>query len=200
MANQRLKSMFCAQVKLVKSSNSEDLPFYPFGGYITPYLLGSLVREAAHRVRSEISGSKYLSTLEDYTLGMYIQAASEWKLRSEVHGGQPMPPMPQPLPQMSPPLQQPMPQPMPQPLPQPMPQPMPQAVPVTAQPPLQPMQPLPMQPAAQPLQAQFGLPSYAVSWLVGHRGWCRWWSSLSLNLNVSQILSRTLPFSHPEGS
>lgn len=78
-----------------------------------------------------------------------------------VHGGQPMPPMPQPLPQMSPPLQQPMPQPMPQPLPQPMPQPMPQAVPVTAQPPLQPMQPLPMQPAAQPLQAQFGLPSYA---------------------------------------
>lgn len=55
---------------------------------------------------------------------------------------------------------------MPQPMPQPMPQQaMPQAAPAVAQPmPMQPMQTLaaPMaQPVAQPLQAQFGLPSYA---------------------------------------
>lgn len=59
-----------------------------------------------------------------------------------------------------------MPQPMPQPM-QPMPQPLQHAPPVH-QPPmqLQPMQPMQHPQHPQPLQAQFGLPSYAVTWWI----------------------------------
>lgn len=67
---------------------------------------------------------------------------------AKVHGGQPMPqPMPQPM------------QPMPQPL---------QHAPPVHQPPmqLQPMQPMQHPQHPQPLQAQFGLPSYAVTWWI----------------------------------